>query len=85
MKKTCMLEVLGEDLKERPSFDRAKAADERGKFHCYPTISPLCIKTNEGFGALPLRVSNPTLATDKFFQMGSPSNLLILKRSGKLQ
>lgn len=46
-----MLEVLEKDLKEWPSFDRAKAADRRGKFHCYPTISPLCIKTNEGFGA----------------------------------
>lgn len=31
-----MLEILGKELKEEPSFDRAKAVDGREKFHCHP-------------------------------------------------
>lgn len=54
MKYIYMLEVLGKDLKEGPSFDKAKVADGREKFHCHPTTSPLCIKTNEGFGGQPI-------------------------------
>lgn len=56
-----MLQVPGNDFKEGLCFDRAKAADRRGKFHHHPTISPLHIETNEGFGAQPLKEESLTL------------------------
>lgn len=40
-----MLEVSEKDLRDGLSFDRAKAADGGGKFHCHPNISLLCTKT----------------------------------------
>lgn len=49
-----MLEVLGKYFKEWPCFNKAKAADRKETFHCHPTISPLCMKTIEGFGGHPI-------------------------------
>lgn len=73
-----MLEILGKELKEEPSFDRATAVDGRNFTASHPAIFPLCIKTNGSFGGQSIsRVSNPSLAKCFF------SNGLSLKRADR--